>query len=90
MKVNLNTEVIDLNGEKVNGSNLGKTIAEHLAYSTSGDALKMMSWATKLYNGEELDLDPSDLGTFKEFIKNNNNLSVLIKSRVLEILLKME
>lgn len=89
MKFNLNTEIVDLDGEKLAGSNLGKTIAQSLAYSQAGDPLKFMTWATKMFNGEELDLDPSDLNTFKDFIKNSQ-LSVLLKARVLEVFLKTE
>lgn len=87
MKINLNKNLNGLDGKELNDSNIGKIVATALASSTQGDALKMMSWATKLYNGEELDLDPSDLITFKEFINSNQNFTVLLKCRILETLI---
>ena len=75
-----NSEVKDGSGEVVS---LGKLLASQLANSTRGDALKYFTWATKIYNGEELDLDPSDESTLKEFIKNSEQLTVLAKAQLL-------
>lgn len=90
MKIDLNKNLNGLDGQEINDANIGKIVANALASSGKGDALKLMTWATKLYNGEELDLDPSDLITFKEFINSNENFTVLLKARVLEVLLKAE
>ena len=75
-----NSEVKDGSGEVVS---LGKLLASQLANSTRGDALKYFTWATKIYNGEELDLDPSDESTLKEFIKNSDQLTILAKAQLL-------
>lgn len=90
MKINLNKNLNGLDGQEIQDSNIGKIVAAALASSSQGDALKLMTWATKLYNGEELDLDPSDLITFKEFINSNQNFTVLLKAQALEVLLKTE
>jgi hypothetical protein len=39
------------------GITLGQLLSGQLAQSNKGDALKLFTWAQKLYNGEPLDLD---------------------------------
>ncbi len=64
---------------------LGKLLSSQLASANKGDALKLFTWAQKCYNGEVLDLDPSDTTTLKEFIKNNEFLTVLAKAHLLGV-----
>lgn len=68
-----------------NGVTLGKLLSGQLASSNKGDALKLFTWAQKCYNGEILDLDPSDTATLKDFIKNNEALTVLAKAQLLSV-----
>lgn len=84
MKINLNKNVVGVDGKELQDSNMGKIIANALASSQNGDALKLMDWALKLYNGKELDLDPSDLQVFKDFVLNNQSFTVLLRARILE------
>lgn len=64
---------------------LGKLLANQLAFNNKGDALKIFSWAQKMYNGEILDLDKSDESTLKDLIKNNEQLTILAKAQILEV-----
>jgi hypothetical protein len=64
---------------------LGKLLSSQLAQANKGDALKLFTWAQKCYNGETLDLDPSDETTLKEFIKGNEQLTVLAKAQLLSV-----
>lgn len=73
-------EVKDFDGSSVT---LGKLLSTQLASANKGDALKMFTWAQKVYNGETLDLDPSDETTLKDFIKSNEQLTVLAKAQLL-------
>lgn len=75
-------EVKDADGS---GITLGKLLSGLLASANKGDALKLFTWAQKLYNGEALDLDPSDSSTLKEFVKNNEQLTVLAKAQLLSV-----
>lgn len=75
-------EVTDYDGQPVT---LGKLLSTQLASTNKGDALKLFTWAQKCYNGEALDLDPSDESTLKEFIKNNESLTVLAKAQLLSV-----
>jgi hypothetical protein len=76
------TEVKDMDGTSVT---LGKLLSSQLASANKGDALKMFTWAQKIYNGETLDLDPSDETTLKDFIKSNEQLTVLAKAQLLSV-----
>jgi hypothetical protein len=75
-----NTEVLDASGSPVT---LGKLLSSQLANANKGDALKFFTWATKLYNSEELELDLSDTQTLKEFIKSSDSLTILAKAQLL-------
>jgi uncharacterized protein YecA (UPF0149 family) len=83
-KINLNKAITDLDGKDIEGSNLGKLVAQMLASASRGDALKYMAWALKLHAGEELELDPSDKETLKNFIKDHEQLTVLSKAQMLQ------
>ena len=76
------TEVKDMDGTSIT---LGKLLSSQLASANKGDALKMFTWAQKIYNGETLDLDPSDETTLKDFIKSNEQLTVLAKAQLLSV-----
>lgn len=74
--------VKDFDGKEIT---LGQLLAQQLVSSNKGDALKLFTWAQKAYNGEQLDLDPSDSSTLKDFIKNNEQLTVLAKAQLLSV-----
>jgi len=74
--------VKDMDGKEVA---VGKLLASQLASSNKGDALKMFTWAQKVYAGEQLDLDPSDTSTLKSFVKDNEQLTVLAKAQLLMV-----
>jgi hypothetical protein len=76
------TEISDL-GKPLT---IGRILSSQFASATKGDALKLFSWAQKLYAGEPVDLDPSDKEVFKEFVKNSETLTILVKAQALAIL----
>jgi hypothetical protein len=45
-----------------------------------------MAWALKMHAGESLELDPSDVETLKNFIKDHDQLTILSKAQMLEVL----
>jgi hypothetical protein len=83
MKLDLNFDLKDLAGNPIPDANCGKVVANTLIQGAEGDALKFWGWATKLHNGEVLNLDDSDAETFKNFIKSSQSLTILLKSQVL-------
>lgn len=87
--LDFNQTLKGLDGKEVkegdNALTLGKLLANQLAFTNKGDALKLFTWAQKCWNGEKLDLDKSDEQTLKDFIKNNEQLTVLAKAQLLEV-----
>lgn len=88
MKIDLNKNVIDLDGNQIEGANMGKIVAQFLVNESKGDALKFWDWALKLNKGEVLDLDKSDQETFKTLIKETEKLPIITKAQILEALQK--
>lgn len=88
MKIDLNKNVIDLDGNQIEGANMGKIVAQFLVNESKGDALKFWDWALKLNKGEVLDLDMSDQETFKSLIKDTEKLPIITKAQILAALQK--
>lgn len=82
--INLNKTLLDLDGKEIEGGNIGKLVAQTLVSAGKGDALKFWHWANKMHNGEVLDLDPTDAEVLKNFIKENETLTILVKAQALE------
>lgn len=75
--------ILGLDGKELPEQNLGKLVAQILVNSSRGDALKFFGWAQKLYAGSVLDLDQSDVETLKNFIKENETMTILSKAQAL-------
>ena len=84
MKINLNSALLDLDGNEIADSNMRKILAQLLISETKGDALKFWDWAMKLHKGEILDLDKSDQEVFKNFVKETEKLPIITKAQILE------
>ena len=89
-KLNFNVPLKQLDGTDIKEGDkpltVGRLLSSQFASATKGDALKLFTWAQKLYAGEELELDPSDKDVFKEFVKNSESLTILVKAQALTIL----
>lgn len=83
MKLDLNYDLLGLDGKAIEGTKAGKLLAQTLIGSNKGDALKYWDWAQKLYVGTPLELDPSDTETLKNFVKESEVLTVLAKAQLL-------
>jgi len=87
--MNFNKPIKSLNGNVVKDQNgkevtLGSILADQLVSGSKGDAVKFYGWALKLHEGHELDLDKSDKQTLKDFVTNNEQLTILAKAQLLE------
>jgi hypothetical protein len=83
MKINMNVPILGLDGQDLPESNIGKLIAQVLVQSSKGDAVKLWFWAQKLFTGEELELDPTDVEILRNFIKDSESLTILAKAQAL-------
>ena len=79
----MNTAILGLDGKELEESNIGKLVAQMLVNTAKGDALKYWHWAQNLHAGKALDLDPSDVETLKNFIKEHDQLTILVKAQAL-------
>lgn len=91
MNINFNKAALDLEGKEQKDSAgsvvmLGRILAQAMVNQSRGDALKYYDWGKKLYAGDPLNLDRSDIKTIKEFLEPNEQLTVLAKAQILEIL----
>jgi hypothetical protein len=83
MKIDLNFNLADLDGNAIDNTNAGKLVAQTLVQQTKGDALKFWDWAVALNKGEVLDLDTSDQETFKNFVKDSEAITIFAKAQIL-------
>lgn len=88
MKIDLNCNLLDLEGQEVENTNAGKLVAQTLVQGTKGDALKFWDWAVALNKGDVLDLDSSDQETFKNFVKESEVITIFAKAQILNKLKK--
>lgn len=89
MKLNLNQKVCGLDGKPLlDGGEpvmLNQLVANALARATE-NSIKFFDWATKLYNGETIEVDNADRKTLEKFITNDGNMRNLAKGPALKIL----
>lgn len=88
MKIDLNFNLSDLDGNAIENLNAGKLVAQTLVQGSKGDALKFWDWAVALNKGEVLDLDSSDQETFKNFVKDSETITIFAKAQILQKLKK--
>jgi hypothetical protein len=88
MKLDFNFNLTDLDGKELENANCGKLLANTLIQQTKGDAVKYWEWALALNKGEAIDLDTSDQGTLKAFIKDSEALPIISKAQLLGIFTK--
>jgi hypothetical protein len=87
--MNFNKPIKNLTGQSMKDANgkevtLGYILAEQLVSGSKGDAVKFYGWALKLHEGKEIELDKSDTQTLKDFVTNNEQLTILAKAQLLE------
>jgi len=94
VKVNFNFSVVGLNGKPIffgeNGSreevNAGKMLANILSSMSKGDVFKLMEWSRKAYHGEDIELNKGEKEALENHIKDSENLTVLSKEQLLNVL----
>ena len=84
MILDLTAPFTDLDGKQIEKATLGSALATQLSISTTGDAVKHMTWAILLHANTPLDLDKSDMETLRKFVENHGNMIALAKAPILE------
>lgn len=96
MKFNFNKPALLLSGKPVvlqhsadepgKEQILGHILANNLVAQRTGNIMKVLDWARKLYAGHIIDLDRADQKTMQSLIEGFPDLSILYKGQLLEIL----
>jgi len=88
--INFSKPLIGLDGEPViqldKAVTLGSVLAPQIAQQNKGDALKLLAWAMAIYKGEDISLDKSDTSTLKNLIESNEQMTILVKAQLLDVL----
>lgn len=84
MKVDLNFDLIDLEGNKINTA--GKMIAGLLMSELKGDAEKLFDWAMSFNSANAVEMDSSDLSKFKDLITKSERISTMVKAPIIKYL----
>jgi hypothetical protein len=90
MKLDFNQPIVGLDGTVIEGSNMGRILADQLVISTKGNAIKYWEMALKLHRGEVIDLDQADQSMVKEFIEKHESLPNLTKAQLLLVFIDTE
>lgn len=92
LKINLDFQLKNLEGNEIEGAeaHVGKLVANMLASSTEGKAIKMLDWALTLYRKEVIELDTTDKDFLVSFIETSKALTNLGKAQILTVIKKAE
>ncbi len=85
-KIDLNFPFLGLDGKEIPDTNAGKFLGNALAHNNKGDAVKQFGIATRLYTGEPIELDKSDIDMIIEFVKSSDGFSNLSEAQILAVL----
>lgn len=83
MKLNLDKQFVNLLGHPLSDK-MDDTLATVLSLATTGEANKMIEWATQLIKDGEIDIDLHDLIYLKLFIETQPILTNLAKSQLID------
>lgn len=85
-KLNFNFNFKDLQGNDIPNAHAGQFLANVLVNISTKDPLKMNAIAQKIYNKEELELDPQDLELLKNTILSQDSITNGAKAQLLIVM----
>jgi len=91
MQYDFNVPLYDLSGNCIKDQNntditIGKLLSNALVSQAKGDALKFHGWAVDMYNCKSINLDRSDVKVLRDFVQDNDTITVLAKAQIFELL----
>lgn len=86
-ELNFNFELKGLDGSSLN-ENAGKLLANVLSSDTGKNPVKFWGWAQLIFSGKSINIDGQDMEILKNLIMDNNQLTALSKSQLLEAINK--
>ena len=82
MKVDLNFDLVDLEGVLISKAN--KIIAGLLMSEMKGDSVKLFDWAVSFSKDGIVEMDAADLESFKSLLKTTERISVMAKAPIIK------
>jgi hypothetical protein len=91
MKLDFNFPVIGLDGRPIEDQfgrpiNAGKILANTLVMQPEGEIAKLFDWAIAMHRGEQINLDKADQKKLRDFIEKSQQMAILIKKHLLDVL----
>lgn len=84
-KLDLNKNLVDLDGNEIENSKLGKLVAGLLMSQKTGDSIKFFDWAVTLHKTGIIEVDEADFTTIKTMVKDNSEyLTMISKAQLLK------
>lgn len=84
-KLDLNKSLVDLDGNEIENSKLGKLVAGLLMSQKTGDSVKFFDWAVTLHKTGIIEVDEADFSTLKTMVKENREyLTMIGKAQLLK------
>ena len=85
IEINLNIPVLDLQGNEIQGSNLGKILANFLANCNKGDAFLLVDIAKKLIKNEPVEIDENTANQISQLVRLSDIANIAKVQILLEI-----
>jgi hypothetical protein len=91
MKLNFNFNFKGLDGKEVLDAkqepvHAGKTLAQFISATNSGNSIKLWDWALKIYNDKPLEVDATDIDVLSELINKGETLTILAKAQLMSVI----
>ena len=90
MKFNFDKPMLGLDDQPMTIGNdqiiMGKLLANRLSSVSRGPVMKFFDWAKLLYAGQEINIDREDVRTLQDFIREDDQITILAKAQLLQVL----
>jgi hypothetical protein len=88
IRLDLNKELLTLEGVTIPELNMAKIVADRLFTSGEGDALKYLDWALTLQKEGVITIDSSDYDSLLSFLKTCKTIQAGYKGQILKAVIQ--
>jgi len=84
MKIDLDHDIKNLNGEILKDSNMAVIAANYMVARPDGNAIKILEIAQKLNKDKKIEVDTSDYNLIKEIFEKEGSMNILARGQILK------
>src|SRR5688500_6575732 len=84
IKVNLSLPIKNLDGTDIENSSMAKLVAQMLASSNKGPAIKLLHMGINFFKDGEVTVDQSDFDLLRGLVDSNETITILAKGQILQ------